>query len=137
MTARREPGQEWVCPTTPATCHSNLSDIDRDATGPIAIQHHGEKELVLDPSGHATKVAGSLAAAGIISPPSMPVFPVMKGVAYGANLRAFDLFGFDQERLDAAGGSRRTESVSVKPFMGNNRRLEFPSVIDTEQWHGG
>ena len=104
MTARREPGQEWVCPTTAATCHSNLSDIDRDATGPIAIQHHGEKELVLDPSGHATKVAGSLAAAGIISPPSMPVFPVMKGVAYGANLRAFDLSNFNDERLNAAGG---------------------------------
>jgi hypothetical protein len=73
---------------------------------------------VLDASGHATAVAGTMAAGGvgILLTNLNPMFPEARGVAYQAKVFAYNLQDFKPEREAAAAG----DATNAPVFLGNH-----------------
>ena len=71
----------------------------------------------LDTTGHATQVAGTMAAggAGILLTNLNPTFPEARGVAYQARVFAYNVQDFKSERESAAAGDATNPPV----FLGN------------------
>ncbi|HXG47438.1 MAG TPA: S8 family serine peptidase [Methylomirabilota bacterium] len=67
----------------------------------------------LDATGHATQVAGTMAAggAGILLTNLNPTFPEARGMAYQARVFAYDLGNFKSERESAAAGDATNPPV--------------------------
>jgi hypothetical protein len=72
----------------------------------------------LDPSGHATQVAGTMAAGGvgILFTSRSPMFPEARGVAYQATVLAYNLQNFMSEREEAAAG----DAANAPVFLSNH-----------------
>lgn len=68
----------------------------------------------LDPSGHATEVAGTMAASGVGT--FSGVFAEGRGVAYQANVSAYNTASFKTERESAAAG----DATNAPVFVGNH-----------------
>jgi hypothetical protein len=77
----------------------------------------------LDVTGHATEVAGTMAAGGVRT--FSGVFAEGRGVAYQANVFAYDLASFKTERESAAAGDATNPPV----FVGNQ------SWGQADGWH--
>ena len=67
--------------------------MDQSATNPIALNYH------------ATGVAGTMAAGGILNFTAPSTGTLMRGVAYQAYVDAFDINRFNYEMADAAAGT--------------------------------
>jgi len=79
----------------------NASHIELGA--PRVVQ---KDSAALDPTGHASHVAGAMAGAGALNLGFLPAaFNESRGVAYGANVFGYNTLDIASERLSAAAGN--------------------------------
>lgn len=101
--------------------------MDQNATNPIPLNYH------------ATGVAGTMAAGGILNFTAPATGHLMRGVAYQANVDAFDINRFGYELADAASGTTNAAGLRLSNHswgLANGWKFQHEPVSNAWVWQG-